>query len=47
MLQNKPDDFNGKINHVSIFRSTCAVRTDGFLGCWDPHSLNYNKVLPK
>ena len=46
-FHDKPEDFKDKIKHVSNMRSTCAIKIDGKLGCWDPKTLVYDKLLPK
>ena len=32
---------------MSIMYSTCSVKTDGKLGCWNPRTLEFDKLLPK
>ena len=43
----QPDNFNGDIKHLGGFRSLCAIRNSGELGCWDPNSLIFDEIIPK
>ena len=42
-----PDDFKKDIKHMSGERSICTVKNSGELGCWDPNSLIFDKLVPK
>ena len=43
----QPENFNKDINYINGFRSLCAIRNSGELGCWNPNSLVFDEIIPK